>query len=94
VVQTHDLIGLTLIFRLSKTYCCSYSIAETMLMIRVLNLLRNVKFRIDVRQQHNQKIIYNSFCTELRVECKKTQGEDKPGNVHDKSLLGTGNGCI
>jgi hypothetical protein len=42
-------------------------------MIGVLNLLRNVKFGIGVRQ-HNQNKIYNSFCTEL---CRMQKDKEK-----------------
>jgi hypothetical protein len=61
-------------------------------MIGVLNLLRNVKFGIGVRQ-HNKKIFRTLFA-QKHVECKKTQGEDKPGNVHDKACWGQGMGVF
>ncbi len=46
------------------------------------------KFGIGVRQ-HNQKKITTLFAQNY-VECKKTQGEDKPENVQDKACWGQG----
>jgi hypothetical protein len=92
VVQTRDLIGLTLIFSLNKKQCCYYSITKTMLMIGVLNLLRNVKFGIGVRQ-HNQKKFDNSFCTEL-CRMQKDTRRRQARKCARQSLLGTGKGRI